>query len=261
VTESSRHLRVVTANLCKGRAHPEAFADSVAALAPDVVAVQELGPAQAEALGRLLPFGMICPAPRDSGAGMGLLLRREGLVVRFPLPDVDGLLGVVAPDGAGGHDDRVEVLNVHVTAPQVPPFWRTLAHRRRQLQSIRRHLVDSAHPRRLVLGDLNATPMWPLYRGLRPGLTDAAVEAARGNGHRPQPTWGPWPGSRRLLRIDHVLVDGLGVDRVHVVPIVGSDHCAVVADLRLSRTDHRSMGSGARAVLPSTVNGRTPLRA
>jgi endonuclease/exonuclease/phosphatase (EEP) superfamily protein YafD len=227
---SAARLRVVTANLRHGLAEPTAFAELVTALAPDVVAVQELGAAQAEALGRTLPFGLLEPAPLKTGTGMGLLLRRAGRIDRLPLPWVDGLVADVVA-GEGGEDERIEVLNVHVTAPQVQPPWRTFARRRAQLHGIRRHLELSPRRRRLVVGDLNATPGWPLYRHLTGWLTDAAVEAARGNGHRPQATWGPWPFSPRLLRIDHVLIRGLDVLRVQVVPIRGSDHSAVVADL------------------------------
>jgi len=230
-TTSATRLRVVTANLRHGLAEPTAFAELVTKLAPDVVAVQELGAAQAEALGRTLPFGLLEPAPLKNGTGMGLLLRRAGRIHRLPLPWVDGLFADVVAGEGGGEDDRIEVLNVHVTAPQVQPPWRTFARRRAQLHGIRRHLEASPRRRRLVVGDLNATPWWPFYRHLTGRLTDAAVEAARGNGHRPQATWGPWPFSPRLLRIDHVLIQGLDVLRVQVVRILGSDHSAVVADL------------------------------
>lgn len=222
-------FRVVTANLLNGRADPAAFADLVAALGPDVVAVQEIDAAQADALARTLPFGKIEPA--GDHTGMGILLRRAGSVKRLPLPWTDGLLSEVGLDERTGRGDLVEILNVHVTAPHVQPFWRTATRRRGQLMGIRRHLATVARPRRLVVGDLNATPRWPLYRRLVGGLSDAALEAARGNGHRPQPTWGPWPGSPRLFRIDHILVAGLNVSRVEVIPILGSDHSAVVADL------------------------------
>jgi len=40
-------LRIVSANLWNGRAHPEAFAELVAGLEADIVAVQEMSPEQA----------------------------------------------------------------------------------------------------------------------------------------------------------------------------------------------------------------------
>jgi endonuclease/exonuclease/phosphatase (EEP) superfamily protein YafD len=83
------------------------------------------------------------------------------------------------------------------------------------------------------VGDLNATPNWPAYRRLRGRFDDAAEQAARRVGRAPGRTWGPWPGSPRLLRIDHVLVQGLVGTGSRVLPLRGSDHSALVAELDL----------------------------
>ena len=83
----------------------------------------------------------------------------------------------------------------------------------------------------MLVGDLNATPVWPVYRHLAARLTDAAVAASRRHGRPTQRTWGPWPGSPRLFRIDHALVHGVAVDDVRVLPLPGGDHCALVVDL------------------------------
>jgi endonuclease/exonuclease/phosphatase family metal-dependent hydrolase len=77
-------FRLLTANLANGAADPSAFADLVEAAEPDVVAVQELAPEQAEALARVLPFGKLEPA-RDHH-GMGIALRAPGSVRRLSLP-------------------------------------------------------------------------------------------------------------------------------------------------------------------------------
>ena len=54
-------LRILSANLASGGADPEAFAELVRRCEPDVVAVQELAPNQADALARLLPHGELSP--------------------------------------------------------------------------------------------------------------------------------------------------------------------------------------------------------
>jgi endonuclease/exonuclease/phosphatase (EEP) superfamily protein YafD len=83
----------------------------------------------------------------------------------------------------------------------------------------------------VLVGDQNTTPRWPAYRRLASTLTDAALETARREGRRPGRTWGLRYGPR-LLRIDHALVAGVTVDDVQVLPIAGSDHHALVVDVR-----------------------------
>ncbi len=222
-------LRLVTANLANGRAGAAAFARLVEALAPDVVAVQELGHAQADALARLLPFGVLEPVVNHTG--MGIALRYPGPVTRLPLPRHDAYVAELAPPGFPPDAGPVEVINTHIVAPHLMPAWRALAARRGQLRALEAYL-DAAPPRlRALVGDLNSTPMWPVYRRLAARFSDAAVEAARGNGSRPRRTWGPGPGTPRLLRIDHVLVAGLVALEARVVEIEGSDHSALVVDL------------------------------
>jgi endonuclease/exonuclease/phosphatase family metal-dependent hydrolase len=219
-------LRLLSANLANGQADPEAFAALVDALAPDVVAVQELGPAQAEALARVLPFGKLEPA--TDHRGMGVALRDAGTVRWIELPYRSALVAEVpGPDGGG----PVEVVNVHLAAPHVQPIHRRLRERRGQVRRILAYLDGAPRPRRVLAGDLNATPIWPAYRRLRARFEDAAVQAAQRLGRRPDRTWGPWPGCVRMLRIDHVLVHGLVASATRVVPLRGSDHSALVADL------------------------------
>ena len=220
----SGRLRILSANLWNGRADPDAFARVVESLRPDVVAVQELAPEHAEALARMMPHGALAPA-RDH-RGMGLALRRPGVVRRVALPYRDAHV-VDVPLG----DEVVEVLNVHILAPHAQPPWWMWRVRCGQVRALAAYLDAAPRRHRVVVGDLNATPLWPAYRRLTARLTDGAVEAARQNGHRPQPTWSPWPGAARLLRIDHILVSGLAVHDVRVVPVAGSDHSAVVADV------------------------------
>jgi vancomycin resistance protein VanJ len=219
-------LRVLSANLANGRAHADAFADLVEGAEPDVVLVQELTPGQADALARVLPFGKLEPA-RDH-QGMGIALRDPGSVRRLHLPYRSAFVAEV-PRAAD--EEPVEVVNLHLAAPHVHPVVRRLRDRRAQLDLVLAHLDSAPRRRRVLGGDLNATPLWPAYRRLRARFDDAAVEAARRMGRRPGRTWGPWSGSVRLLRIDHVLVRGLAAAETRVLPLRGSDHSALIADL------------------------------
>lgn len=132
-----------------------------------------------------------------------------------------------------GREELVEILNVHIVAPHLWPPWRTLPHRGTQLRALEFHLETVPNRPRVLAGDLNATPLWPVYRALTRRLRDAAVEASRNNGGRPARTWRPWRGAPHLLRIDHVLVGGLVVHAARVIPVAGSDHGGLVVDLSL----------------------------
>jgi endonuclease/exonuclease/phosphatase family metal-dependent hydrolase len=102
--------------------------------------------------------------------------------------------------------------------------------RHRQVRALERFMSDNPIESRCVVGDYNATPVWPLYRRLRRSLSDGAVDSARKEGRAAQPTWGPRPASRRILRIDHAMVQGLEVERFQVVEIPGSDHSGILFD-------------------------------
>lgn len=223
---SGWRLRILSANLANGLADADAFADLVERVEPDVALVQELTPAQAEALARVLPFGKLEPA-RDH-KGMGIALREPGSVRRLHLPYRSAFVAEV-PRSAS--EEPIEIINLHLAAPHVHPVVTRLRERRGQLELVLAHLDGAPRRRRVLGGDLNATPLWPAYRRLKARFDDAAVDAARRIGRRPGRTWGPWPGSVRLLRIDHVLVQGLVAADTRVLPLRGSDHSALVADL------------------------------
>lgn len=223
-------FRLMSANLSNGGASPRVLAELVETLAPDVVAVQELAPEQADVLARLLPHGLL--EPRRDHHGMGVALRWPARVWRVPLAYRDARVAELTLNGTPGRTEPVEIVNVHIAAPHVQPLRRAMGLRRDQIRGLLGYL-DASRRRRAVVGDFNATPLWPVYRRLRRRFGDAADDAARRAGRRASPTWGPSPGSPRLLRIDHVLVHGLRGHDARVLPLPGSDHSALVVDLAL----------------------------
>jgi endonuclease/exonuclease/phosphatase (EEP) superfamily protein YafD len=224
------HLRILTANLANGWADADAFTDLIEAVEPDVVTLQELVPAQADALARVMPFGKL--EPRTDHEGMGIALRAPGSVRTLRLPHRSAFVADLASLDDG---ESVEVLNVHLAAPHVPPISQRIRDRRGQVRDIIAYVDAGLRRRRVLAGDLNASPIWPAYRRLRERFDDAAVEATRRLGRRPGRTWGPWAGSMRLFRIDHVLVQGLTAVEARVLPLRGSDHSALLVDLDLPR--------------------------
>lgn len=218
-------IRVLTANLCRGRADPAALAALVEELAVDLAALQEAAPASLAGLSRFLPHAELDAAPTS---GMAIAARRPVQTGRIPLPYRDAMVAWLDPSGWPGLGAPLEVINVHVLSPLQR---RSRAVRRGQLAGLERHLDESAEEGRVLLGDLNATPVWPLYRRLARRLADAAAETAAGGAGRAARTWGPGPGSARLLRIDHVLVENVKVVETRVIPIPGSDHSGLVVEL------------------------------
>jgi vancomycin resistance protein VanJ len=256
-------FRIVSANLWNGAADPDAFAELIVSLAPDAVATQEMTPEQADALARVLPYGLLEPA-RDF-SGMGIALRAPGRVRRLGMPIRDAHMADVQWAGPLGAPVELEILNVHFVAPH-SSLGRALRWRRAQLRELLRHLEASPRRRRVLVGDFNATPLWPLYRRLAARLTDAAVAAARHHSRPVQRTWGPWPGAPRLLRIDHALVHGVAVADFHTRPIAGGDHSAIVVDIGApiaalaapcgeERAERLSAGAMAGAVVTARCDG------
>lgn len=223
-------LRIMSANLWNGRADPDAFAGLVRALEIDVVAVQELSPEQAEALGAVMPYGELEPGLRHDG--MGIAMRQPAEMSRVTMTYRDARVAHLDPAHWPQVSRRLEVVNVHLMAPQsmypAPSFYV----RPRQVRSLEQHLRSRPEAQRVVLGDFNATPLWPAYRRIAAQLTDAAVVAADKLGRRTAATWGPWHGSPRLARIDHGFVgEGVLVEDFRVVSVPASDHCAIVMDV------------------------------
>jgi len=236
-------LRVLSANLWNGRADARAFADLVAAMDVDIVAVQECAPDQAEALSEVMPHGLLHPAYQNMG--MGLVLKRPCEVHALELSYRAAYRVRLDPADWPGLTRPAEVLNVHFAAPHVYRPVRGLSVRPSQMRDFLAHLEIGASaqhpadaepeaPQRIVVGDFNATPIWPLYWRMSSQFTDAALVVARQTGRRAQRTWGPWYGAPRLLRIDHGFVTkGMRVDEFLAVPVVGSDHSAIVMDVLL----------------------------
>lgn len=222
-------LRVLTANVFNGRADPAAFAALVRAQRPDVLALQELGPDLADAVAPLFPHGRLEPA-RDH-RGMGLALVGPARLGRIALEHRDARTARLDPADWPQLERPVELLNVHIASPTARP-WRAQPRRRfLQLRRLCAHLDAEPGAARVVLGDLNASPLWPVYRGFARRLDDVALRHARERGRRPEPTWCWRVGGSPVLRIDHCFASGLRAEHVQVLGVAGSDHCALVVDL------------------------------
>jgi endonuclease/exonuclease/phosphatase (EEP) superfamily protein YafD len=224
-------LRILTANLWNGRADPDGISAQLRDLEVDVACFQELAPDQAEAIATVLPHGRLEPAMDHMG--MGIALRAPAALGALAMRLRDLRFARLEPDDWPGVAAPLTIWNVHIEAPHTRPM--SLLRRRHQLRALLRHLESEAAGKLVLVGDFNATPLWPVYRGVAGRLRDAARDTAQRRGERPRRTWTPLGGDHhpRLLRIDHVFVRGVEAAEVRTVNIVGSDHDALVVDLEI----------------------------
>ena len=222
-------VRLMTANLLKGGTTAESLYDVLTEIKPDILAVQELTAAVAPVLRDEFPHHQLTIDPESPGVGMAA--RRPVSWEELPMTGRSAVVATLQPADWPEFTGPVEIIAIHLTNPIGGLPWTTARARRGQVTAIERRMATSAVARRVLCGDLNATPMWPAYRRLRRHYQDGIGEVEARQGRRPARTWAPLRKGPKLLRIDHVLVSGLRVVSTQTVPLAGSDHLAVVADL------------------------------
>lgn len=238
-SSSRSRLRVVTFNaqhawVERGRPDVGALVAGLAALEPDVVALQEVDRsardgtvvdqpgAVADALGGRAVFAPLAPR---GGTGLAIVARGaidHVVVTRFvsrrshapgwrrrvPLLHPDRRAALWARVTVDGRALTVVTAHLHLV--------RSVSHL--QLERIAALAADRPEPR-VLLGDLNRWADW-----VRPTLAAAGLDLVAD----PTPTH---PVRDPIRRIDHVATSGVTVRSTGVVPVGVGDHLAVVADL------------------------------
>jgi endonuclease/exonuclease/phosphatase family metal-dependent hydrolase len=222
-------IRILTANLCSNGADPAALTAILEDLRVDVACFQELGPGLAQTIAKVLPEGRL--APDDIHRGLGIASRRAAEVERLPLPARDGWVARLSPAHWPELSEPIEIVDVHIVGPHTWPYFPRRHTRGGQLAGLLRFLDERPHVPRAILGDFNASPLWPVYRRLSARLTDSVVARHR-RAHR-SPTWPHVPaiGLTGLIRIDHCFLSKLVAVDTRVVPIPGSDHLGLCVDV------------------------------
>lgn len=216
-------MKLLSANLYNGRARSDSLIELIDAVRPDVLVAQEVGLDAAGVIRERFAHGAVEGA--DDNTGRALVAGAPIRVESLPLALRDGYRGMTELDG-----DPLEIVVVHLANPV--DGISALRLRRRQVGEIESAIAGL--DRCLVVGDLNATPMWPAHRRLRRSLVDLVDGWADAAGTSPPRTWGPTPRSPAVLRIDHVLGRGVEVIDHRVHRIDGCDHRAVEVELRRS---------------------------
>lgn len=221
-------IRVFSGNLWWGKADSEGLVELIRRHEIDVFAAQELGFENAEAISSELPYGTLDPS--SSFFGMGIALRRPAEFSQIPLYHRAARRVVLDPSEWDGLSRPLDLVNIHIQAPHaIRPFPSPWV-RHRQVSDLERFFAENPSDARLVVGDYNATPLWPVYRRMARMFSDGAIQSAQREGRPVEATWGPTSGSPRMLRIDHAMVRGLEVENFQVVDIPGSDHSGLVFD-------------------------------
>ncbi|MGH3649063.1 MAG: endonuclease/exonuclease/phosphatase family protein [Acidimicrobiia bacterium] len=217
-------FRLMTANLLHDRCDLADFARILAARDPDILVTQELGPQCAEIVTSAYPNHLLRPSLELTGRGIAT--RFDAEFASIDIHRREGTSALLDVDG-----QTLRLAGVHLLNPINFPWWVSARGRARQLAGLFEWLEDGEGPV-VVAGDLNASPVWPAYRQVAARLTDLVTARAEAEGTRASATWGWRPGWPKMLRIDHVFGSGVAAARVEVEPIAGSDHSAVLVDLR-----------------------------
>lgn len=216
-------LRVLTANLYNGKATIGSLGKILEREEPDVAAFQELDPAQARVIERHFPFSRL--DPRRDHHGMGIAAVHPVEVDRFDMTHRSGWKGLLAEAAWPQLDRDIELLNVHIQNPFMRPWRQTSRNRKGQVDAILEYTA-AKRMARVVAGDMNSSPIWTSYKRLAAHLQDAAAAAdTEAN------TWAQFSWMPRMVRIDHIFIEGLVPLETHTSRIRGSDHSALIADL------------------------------
>ena len=254
-------LRVVTLNQLYSNQRVDDLITALQAQGADVIAIQELSTAVAAAAQQRLsaeyPYQVLAPAEGDYGLG---------LLSRYPLQAptrTQGFLGqqVLVTVGA----QQVTLINLHLTAPSIAarrlrPFRPVkvireydTSRRASEFAALLR-TIDAVKGPLVVLGDFNTSDREPPYGELAARLHDAYGEAGWGFGFT-------FPNDQHLAYLDvpFPLVRIADVwSSAGIVPVAarvecasgGSDHCMVIADLRVGAQDRQAQQ--AAGVVPGT---------
>lgn len=218
-------LRIMSINLLVDRADPGDLRRVIAAADPDILCVQELGDKTASVVADMFGYGHLDPQADFFGLGIGA--RHPVEIERLDLADRGGWLARLAPDAWPELTEPLDVFNIHLINPINLPWKKSRATRRSQIEHVA-SLVGERDAASVVIGDMNATPLWPEYKLLSKVGIDAAL--ATGTDER---TWSHFLSGPRLLRIDHAFVAGVQPIATSIERVRGTDHRGLIVDVEV----------------------------
>ncbi|MFD4373564.1 endonuclease/exonuclease/phosphatase family protein [Streptomyces sp. NPDC058486] len=218
-------VRVIAANVEFGQA-TGSLIDLARREKPQLLYVSECDPACGRALtaalSRQLPHRVSVDAEGSSGS---VILSAYPLRDRSDVPAAMGMPGATAE--IAGRTVRLQLAHPLPPVPGQVGLWKT------ELARLREAVAARPPGESLILaGDFNASQDHAAFRAF--SADRILLDAARATGSSRTPTWpaeGPLPP---FVQIDHVLTTpDLTAVATRFLPIPGSDHRAVLADLDL----------------------------
>lgn len=222
--------RVMTFNVYKGHADPQAIVDVVSSQRVEILALQETTDDFVDALNKAgiqsyLPYSQVSSS--DGVYGNGLW---SATPLAEPVDDEVNSSASFMPSGTvsfGGGKANIRFVSVHTTAP-VPGYWRQWRRSLDELALMRSHTAD----RYVFMGDFNATVDHTPFRNF---LGTRFADATMSSGHGFTFTWPTQkPPLPRFAGIDHVVIDQrIIAGQMQVMQIKGADHAALLGTIEI----------------------------
>ncbi|RBP99078.1 endonuclease [Bifidobacterium xylocopae] len=219
--------RVMTANVYKGRADPQAIVQAVRENRVEVLALQEttegfVAGLERAGIGKLLPYAKVASADGEYGNGLWSATPM-GSPARDDVDSAASQMPAGTVDFGSGR--RVRFVSVHTTSPGVGKWDRW----KRSLEDVGA-MKGHVHTSYVFLGDFNASYDHAPFRDL---LGSRFRDAARYSGHGFTMSWpNDRPGVPPFAAIDHIVFDrGIQAGQLRTISIPGSDHRALVGTI------------------------------
>ncbi|MET8756023.1 endonuclease/exonuclease/phosphatase family protein [Streptomyces sp. NPDC004667] len=215
------NFTVVSHNVDEDNPDPARTARALAASGADVLALQEMSSKATPVYERELDAGY--PYRSDT---LGVRLwSKHPLTGVEAVPIMPWTRAVRAPvETPGG---PVAVFAAHLASVRVTPdAGFTTAQRNDAARKLAEAVRAEPLARVVVMGDFNGTAEDSALRPVTSQLTSAQREAGAGFGFT-------WPAAFPMVRIDQILVKGMGTTSAWTLPATNSDHLPVAASFRL----------------------------
>lgn len=224
---SAARFRILTSNVQFGGA-TEALVKTVRRERPQLVAVQECDARCAKAL-RSGPLREAYPYRIIAGADATHTATGSALLSVYPLRSERTVRGQMEMPGAvadvAGRSVRVQVVH------PMPPTRESLGVWRSELDKLRTYAAGRGDTPTIMAGDFNSSQDHAAFRRI---LDTGMHDAARLTGQSRTPSWPADTSPTLGAQIDHVLLsDPLTAVETHFLDFPGTDHRALLADVRL----------------------------